>query len=330
MLRTGVVGMGGMGNYRLQVARQNPDTPVVAFYEPDPKRRAEAEAKYGVPGYADLGAFFERERLGLVIITSPDYTHRAPAVMAAEHGVHVLVEKPLASTVEDAEAIVAAADRAGVKGHVCFQNRYTPQFILAQRAVMKGDVGGLITLTCRANAKVPRIAWAGQTTVAWFLMSHSIDLGMWISGMRPKTVYASGVKKRLVAAGQPTYDVIHATFVNEDGTDAVYEGSWTLPDAHPSYLDFTYEVTGTQGSVKASTTDEGVQVITDRMRFGPLDGVALTDGMRGMHVDMYHQFVKAILEDREPFVSLKDGLINTRILVALHRSLETGQTEQIA
>lgn len=328
-MRTGIVGMGGMGNYRLRVARQNPNTHVVAFYEPDEGRRAEAETKYGITGYADLHAFFDRENLGLVIITSPDYTHRAPAALAAEHGVHVLVEKPLATTVEDAEAIVEAVTRAGVKGHVCFQNRYTPQFILARRAVAEGKIGDLITLTSRVNGKVPRIAWAGQTTAAWFLMSHSIDLGMWISGMRPKAVYASGVKKRLVGMGKPTYDVIHAVITNEDGTDSVYEGSWTLPDAHPSYLDFTYEITGTQGSALASTTDEGMHLITDRLHFGCMDGVTLVDEMRGMHVDMYNQFVKAILEDGAPFVSLQDGLVNTRILVALHRSLETGKVEAI-
>jgi len=57
--------------------------------------------------------------------------------------------------------------------------------------------------------------------------------------------------------------------------------------------------------------------------------VTLTDGMRGMHVDMYDQFVRTILEGGAPFVSLRDGLVNTRILVALHRSLETGRVEQI-
>ena len=329
MLRTGIVGMGGMGNYRLRVARQNSHTPVVAFHEPDEGRRLEAEAKYGIPGYANLREFFNRENLDLVVITSPDYAHREAAVLAAEHGVHMLVEKPLATTVKDAEAIVEAASEAGVKGHVCFQNRYTPQFILAKRAVEEGRLGDLITLTGKCNGKVTRLAWAGQTTVAWFLLSHGIDLGMWISGMRPKAAYASGVKKRLVALGKPTYDVIHAVLINEDGSDSVYEASWTLPDAHPSYLDFTYEVTGTEGGVLASTTDEGVHLMTDHLQFGPLDGVTLVDEMRGMHVDMYNQFVKAILQDSEPFVSLQDGLVNTRILVALHKSLETGNAEPV-
>ena len=302
---------------------------VLAFCEVDERRRAEAEAKYDIRGYGDLRKFYDSEELDLVIVTTPDFAHREPVILAAERGCHVLIEKPLATTVEDADAMVEAVARAGVKGHVCFQNRFAPQFIVAKRAVEEGKIGDVLSLSSRCNAGRPGQHWAGQTTVAWFLLSHAIDLGMWISGQKPKEVYATGVKKKLASLGMPTYDIIHVLTANEDGTDSIYEGSWVLPDGHPAYLDFTYEITGTEGSLLA-TRPLGIELISDRLQYVPAEYVSLADEVVGTHVDMFNRFVRGILEDKPPFVSMEDGLINTRILVALHKSLETGKPEPIS
>jgi len=327
MLKVGVVGMGGMGNARLRVAKHNPHVSVVACCDSDESRRTDAETRHGIRAFADVDAMFDAEPLDILVVTTPDFAHREPVIMAAEQGCHVLVEKPLATTVEDAEAMVEAVRKAGVKCHICFQNRFTPQFVVAKRAVDEGKIGSFLSLISRCNAGRPGQRWAGETTVAWFLLSHSIDLGMWITGHRPRQVYATGVRKKLIGSGILTYDIIHAVITNDDGTDAMYEGSWVLPDAHPGWV-FDYEITGTEGSLRA-LRPLGIDLISDRHRQVSAEYVSLADEVVGMHVDMFDMFVRSILNDRPPLVPMEDGLLNTRILVALHRSLETGRPEPV-
>jgi predicted dehydrogenase len=268
---------------------------------------------------------FSKEDLDFVYVATPDFAHREPVVAAAERGVNILVEKPLAITVEDATAMLAAVKKAGVKAEVNFSNRWNPPFVAAKRVLDSDEIGKVLSVNARLNCSIAvpteKLPWAARSTVAWFLHTHTIDLATWMLGKKAISVYASGVKKRLVAMNVDTYDAVHAVVCYEDGTDGVFESIWVLPQGAPFPVDFKYQVMCTDGALYMDTHDQMIHKVTS---------------MRRVHeptLDWSRARLEAYLEmleqDLPPAASLEDGVENTRILVSLHRSLETGLVEDI-
>ena len=124
-----------------------------------------------------------------VLVATPDFAHAEPALAAVAAGKHVLIEKPLATTVADAVAIRAAVEQAGVKAMTLFNHRWAPAYWQAKERIASGDVGEPILAYARKNDTIfvptEMIAWAAQTTPSWFLSSHDIDLVCWYFESEP-------------------------------------------------------------------------------------------------------------------------------------------------
>ena len=99
---------------------------------PLPEPRAWAEAAYGVRAYADASELLAREELDAVTIATPPLLHREQVAQAADKGLHIFLEKPIAPSLEDADAIIAACDRAGVLLQLGFKKRFAPAFAWIQ------------------------------------------------------------------------------------------------------------------------------------------------------------------------------------------------------
>src|SRR3954453_23674890 len=125
-LRVGIVGCGGIGRTHLNAYRANGISPT-ALVEPNPTALAAAGAEYGGTPYPDYRAMFAATQLDAISICTPPAAHHEIAIAAAEAGCAILCEKPMATTVEDCEAMVAAARRAGVVLTVGFCHRFQPE-----------------------------------------------------------------------------------------------------------------------------------------------------------------------------------------------------------
>jgi predicted dehydrogenase len=252
--------------------------------------------------------------------------HREPVVTAATMGVHVLVEKPLALTTADAVVMRDAVAAAGVKAEVNFSNRWNPPFVSAKRSIEAGEIGRPLTVNSRLNniisSPTKRLAWSGQTTSAWYLLSHVLDLWRWLSGKRAVSVYANGVKDKLVSLGVTTYDYIHALVKYDDGTDGMYEAAWMLPDSLPSPTDFKFHVIGREGAIFINTQDQMVHTASaQRYSYSATLEWA---------VQRFHGFLDVVQHDKPPVATFDDGVENTRILVAMHEALASGAVVPIA
>lgn len=323
-LRAAVIGAGFMGARYAQLFAQHRQIELVAVCDLDRRRAEEHAAATGAGAYADLEAMLDAERLDFVYVATPDPAHRAPVVAAARRGLHILVEKPLATTLEDARAMLEAVERAGVKAEVNFSNRWNPPFVAAKRAVDAGEIGEILSLNARLNSTIrtpQALPWAARSTVAWFLHTHAIDLATWLTGRRVASVYASGVKKKLVGLGIDTHDAIHAVLRYDDGTDGVFEAAWVLPEGMPAEVDFKYQVLGTEGALYVDTHDQMVQKVTARKRTHEQ-----TLRWSAARVDA---FLDTLERDLPPQASFQAGVENTGILVALHRSLASGAVEPV-
>ena len=327
-MRIAIVGAGTMGGRyasRIASGEFGADLELVGVADLD-LARAEAVAQpIGAPAFDSAEQLFESVRPDAVYIATPDAHHRNPALAAAAARIPFLLEKPLATTVADARSIADAAHAARIVAEVNFSNRWSPPFVAAKQAIERGELGDFVTLFARLNNSIgsptERLAWASSTTSAWFLLSHCLDLAYWLHGRRAVSVYASGTRGVLEARGIDTYDSIHAIVRYEDGTDGSYESVWVLPDGMPAPVEFTFRYVGSQGAVTVDTHQQNVAIATDSR----LDYPATLNWAPRRFAD----FTAAVRGEREPAVPVIDAVENTRILVALHRSLESGAVEPV-
>ncbi|MCG5214074.1 Gfo/Idh/MocA family oxidoreductase [Streptosporangium sp. KLBMP 9127] len=170
MVTLAVIGAGLRGTGYARLARQGGLAEVVAVAEPDQGRRADFAAEHGIPAervFADWRDLLADGRLAdAVIVATQDRLHLQPAVRAAELGYHILLEKPMAPTAEDAEAIAEAADRNGVILAVCHVLRYAPYTMRLKELLDEGRIGQIMNIQHLEQ-------------VGWWHQAHSFVRGNW-------------------------------------------------------------------------------------------------------------------------------------------------------
>ena len=197
--RLGLAGLGSMGRNHLRVISGHPDAILAAVADPAPEALEAAVSQTGAQGYADPLAMVQLAELDGVVIAAPTTNHPALALAAIERGLPILVEKPLAATVEEAVAIVAAARKRGVRVQVGHVERYNPAVLEMGRLLRQGWLSTIYAITSRRAGPFPaRIRDVGVTVD---LGTHDVDMLCWIAGERPVRVYAETAQRLHVLDG---------------------------------------------------------------------------------------------------------------------------------
>lgn len=333
--RIGVVGGGIRGSMFARAVAQHPDATLVAMAEPAEAVRARNADALGIPVHADVDAMLDAHPdLTAAVIATPDFAHVDPAVRCAQRGLDLLVEKPLATSSADAEAIVAAVTAGGARVMVGFENRWNPRFVEVRRQLGEPTGGRIVNQVADLNdtlfVPTSMLSWAARSSPAWFLMPHSLDLTMWLSGATPTGVFARGRKRLLPSLGVDTWDAITASFSMSDGSVVVLNSQWVLPSSAPAVFDFRYEVNTEASSFRLDISETGVT------RYDP-DGVSwLQFGvyeqhgrLRGIPIDMADDFISWTAGADLDLPDAAYGVLITRAIEAVHRSLDTGAPQPL-
>ena len=332
----GVIGVGLWGEYHALTYATYPGAELVAVCDVDARRAAEMAGKYGAKrwytAYQDLLADPD---VDAVTVATPDYLHTEIGVAAARAGKDILMEKPLALTVEDCQAIIAAAEEAGVKLMVDFHNRWSPPFNVLKQRIVAGELGEPLLVNARLNntlfVPTQMLRWAGRSAAIWFTGSHLVDLVCWLVGSQVVRVYSVSRSRVLAARGIDTPDFFETTLEFASGAVAFVENCWVLPDSEPSVVDFKMRFVGTAGSATVDTThNRALELYTDRVAFPDILGLPRIFGQQqGFAVESIKHFADCVIHDQEPLLSGQDGLINTAIVCAALQSAETGQPVEL-
>ena len=217
-LRVGVVGVGVMGSNHARVLADMPGVKLIGVADPDRKRCEQVARSLGCASFADADGLLRR-RVDAVTIAAPTHFHREIAIDCAARGIHVLVEKPIASTVEESRAIVAAARRAGVTLMVGHVERFNPAVQSIKRAIKDQDI--LSIAITRVGPFPPRMSNVG---VVIDLAVHDIDLIRWFTDseiveIQPQT--SSAVAER--------EDIALLQFRTASGVLAHINTNWLTP-----------------------------------------------------------------------------------------------------
>lgn len=330
MLTIGIVGAGLRGQLFAHALRDLPGVEVAGFAEPSTRTGQAAFEATGVAVHPDHHALLSATSPDAVIIATPDFAHREVAVDVAAAGCDLLVEKPLATTIEDATAIADAVHASGVRCLVGFENRWNPHAYRAHETVASGALGAPITsnATLSNSYFVPTrmLAWASRSSPAWFLMPHSLDLLMWLNDSRVTSVSAVLTRGILAQRGIDTDDVVHALLRFDNGATATLTSTWILPDAGEGIVDFSFGFIGTEGSISADLSHQGLSVITDRIHAEwPLSG-PIGRTQVGPPVWMVEHFARALQDGSELGPDVDHGLAVTRTICAIQEAAGTGRS----
>lgn len=334
-LRVGVIGMGIMGEHYVRVLRESPLGEPAAIASSSPEKLKRIGDQFGVA----LRAADHREwldRVDAVIVATPDFAHRDATIDALKAGKKVLVEKPMTSSLEEAEAIIAAeaASRGGWV-MVNFNHRFLSGYHSAFAACRDGKIGKPVSGFARKNDTIyvptKMISWAARTTCAWFLNSHDIDLMRWFFGSEAQEAYAAGVKKVLVARGIDTYDSIFAQVKFADGSVACFESGWIYPNSYPTLTDSFVQITGTDGVIQIDRTKETMAASYSESYQYPKVYLsnAIFGRLQGSFPLSVNHFVSCAASGEKPPITSRDGRQVTAILDAIHRSLQSGRPEPV-
>jgi predicted dehydrogenase len=336
-VRLGIIGLGIMGNLYAKIYSSHPLAELVAVCSLSQERVDEIRSQYGVrDGYVDYRKMLERKDLDAVVVATPDRHHFAPARDVLESGRHALVEKPFTTSITEADELIRISRRVDKFIQVTFNHRWLSPYQQAKQTIQSGQIGAPLAGYARKNDTIyvatEYIAWAAETTSAWFLSSHDIDLMRWWLESEPVEARALGRKEVLAARGIPTYDVIQAQVKFASGVFVTFESAWIYPNTFPSVVDSFIEVIGSAGHLHMDRKCESIEVSTNE-KFSYPKGFLTAEifgRLRGAFPACLEDFLFAVREGTYPHVTAVAGRQVTAALEAIHRSLETGEAEKVA
>lgn len=333
-LRVGIIGAGIRGKLLGRAIRQNECVEVVGVAEISEELRSEANGIFDCRTYADYREMLDKEKsINAVLICTPDFAHLEPALEVANRGLDFLIEKPLATNSNDAEAIVGAASKSGARGVVAFENRWNPVFKRIKSDIESGDIGQVRYQNSSLNdtlfVPTQMLSWANKTSPGWFLMPHSLDISLWLAGRSPVEVFAFGSKGVCTAKGIDTFDAITALVKLDDGTHLTLDSNWILPAGMPQVFDFNHRVVGSDGAYEVSISESGIK--KHKEKYSNIGVAHREEGGRiyGMIDDMMRDFALHLRHEKEDLPDLKRGALISRTIEAIHKSLGTSSKVEV-
>jgi UDP-N-acetyl-2-amino-2-deoxyglucuronate dehydrogenase len=336
----GIVGAGMVARYHARAIAATPGARLSAFCRADAARADEAAAELGVPCEASLEALLERPDVDAVCLCSPSGLHAEQAVAAARAAKHVLVEKPMALRLADADAMIAACRDAGVRLGVAFQRRTDPASRALHDAIRAGELGELVMGTAsvpyfRPQSYYDSAAWRGTWSLdgGGALMNqgiHLVDLLLWLMGGDAEVVGASGG----VAMHEiEVEDSVVAALRFSSGAHGTIAATTAAAPGFPHRV----EIYGSRGGaqiegdalVRWESHPEGGETAP---RIRPQAPVAMTAGSGASptgigtlgHTLLVQDFVAAIREGRDPLVDGVEGRRSLALVLAIYEAAGLG------
>jgi len=338
-LRVGLIGCGAIGAWHARIIGERRDAVLAAVCDVVTAPAERLTARYGATAFDDAARLLATARLDVVIIASPESVHLEHARLAAAAKVPMLIEKPVAPTVAEVEAIAELARSAGVMvmaGHV---ERFEVGSAQLKTAVEEGICGRIVTIAARRQfvaADTPR--FAGRSTTLRTLGVHDFDLVGWVHPALPIEVYAAAGRGRVFAeTGLDDHVVTTIRFAG--GAVGLVESAWTLPAPYGAFTspagwsaagNNRLDVFGERGMVSNDMGMRGQQLIAfdeaagfraAGLRHQPIIHGRVVGALR----DEVDAFLNAVRDGTPPPVGLEDARRALALTAAAEASLATGR-----
>jgi UDP-N-acetylglucosamine 3-dehydrogenase len=305
-INVGVIGVGAMGQNHVRVYSEIKNANLLAISDLMKGTLAELSKKYNTVGYVDYDNVLGMPEIDAVSICVPTTYHYEVVMSAIEHGKHVLVEKPIAFTLDEAKEMVDAANDAGVKlatGHV---ERFNPAVLEAKKLIDEGVIGEIVSASAkRVGPFPPRIKDVGVTID---LAIHEVDIMFYLFDSPVSRVYAN-MGSRLEKCEYEDHAELMMKF--ENGAVGVLETNWLTP-----YKKRQLEITGVDGIISIDYIDQTVKLYGKNAR---KVNVEHKEPLR----EELSSFLSAIDRDEEPKITGADGIHALKVVLAAMKSAKS-------
>ena len=335
-----LIGCGRIATNHIKAAVNN-QLNIVAVCDVLPEAMENLLAKHGLENdssikrYTDYKQMIEENEITLVSIATESGIHAEIALYCIDHGINLIIEKPMAMSMADAEEIIRRSDEKGVKVSACHQNRFNIAIQELRRALEAGRFGrlshGSIHVRWNRNenyyTQAPwRGTWAQDGGCLMNQCIHGIDLLRWMMGDEVEEVY--GVTKQQFHDYLECEDIGMAVVKFKNGAVGTIEGTTNV---YPRNLEETLYIFGESGTVKIGGTstnnidvwnfaDEGAE---DEKNKGLQEATSNVYG--NGHTSLFADVMDAIKNDRKPYVDAVAGRNALEMILAIYQSAATGK-----
>jgi UDP-N-acetylglucosamine 3-dehydrogenase len=300
----------------------------VGITDEDAGRGAEAAELFGVRFFHSAAALFEE--VEAVVVCSPNKNHARDVIPALQGGVHVLCEKPISTTIEDARAMIQASENSNSQLRTAFPVRYLPPVARAREIVRGGALGRVLAVSGTNRGKIPG-GWFLDPELAGggAVMDHTVhlaDLLRWMLDVEVKSVYAE-VDSFFGAGG--TDDAAILTLELEGGSFAhgafaTIDPSWSRGEGYPTWGDVTLRICSTSGVLDVDPFAQPLRTF-DHQTGAPSWSYVKED----MNALMLADFLRGVAEDDPSGASGLDGLRTLEVVLAAYRSGEDHEPKKV-
>jgi len=326
-LNFGIIGCGRIAYKHAEAIKKNEKANLLCVCDIIEERAAEYKDKYGAEAhFTDYRKMLEYSGLDVVNICTPSGMHAEMGIAAAQAGKHVIVEKPMALSLKDADDLIEACDESGVKLAVCFQNRFNPPVQKLRRALEEGRFGKLthasaIVRWFRPQDYYDQAPWRGTRAMdGGCLMNqsiHNIDLLQWMMGPVESVFGYTATNLRKIECE----DVGVAVLKFKNGALGVIEASTTI---YPENLEETLNIFGEKGTVVlggiavnkietwkfADSTDENGAIDQHQQDVPNVYGFG--------HEALVEDFINAVINNSEPYITGREGRNALEIVLSIY------------
>ena len=290
---------------------------LVGIFDDDRARGLKAAEQYHTKYVANQSDFLKTE-MDAVVICSENNRHKEMVLQAAAAKKHILVEKPIATTAEDAKEMIRACEESGVILQVAYPVRFNNPIQQLKQMIDAGELGEIVAF---------RTTNRGQNPGGWFIDKeqsgggavldhtvHMVDIMRWYSGEEVCEVHG------IVDSYFHNIDIDDAgilTLEFDNGIIATHDASWSKFNAYPTWGDITIEVIGTKQTIRVDALKEHYRMYTGGTK--PLKHVPFGNNM---DVDLVKDFVACVEQDKNPSITGYDGLKSLEVALAAYESSE--------
>jgi len=318
-----ICGIGKIGEVHVRNLARLRGCRLSGLYDQDPRRAQELGSEFGIPVYGSFEAMLADPAAQAVVVATPSDSHAVVACASMDAGKHVLIEKPLASSMEDCRQIVDTAKQTGRVAQAGFCERFNPNHLEARRAVTSGRLGEVRAI------HTSRFAPYGMSDPRWPLgvldtSVHNLDLILWLANQPPVSVLAWGTQV------YPDSNICHSATILlrfANGAMAVEHIAWLQDDGYPLNQCARSRMT-VQGSKGSFFIDLNVRpsAYLAGGEYRQIDTVILGGPeYSGCLRAQFESFLESIETGAPVLAPLEDAVLTERVAIAAKESLACGR-----
>lgn len=322
-IKIGMLSLAHMHAYSYSAClKQIPGVELVGITDDDPARGHEAAAQFDTRFFPSPEALLN-EGLDGAIICAENAKHRPLTELAALRTRHILCEKPIATTLSDAQAMIDLCAAHGAKLQIAFPVRFSPPVQRLKALLDEGSLGRIYSVKTTNHGRMPG-GWFVDEALAGggAVMDHTvhvIDLLRWFWDTEITEVYAE-VGYSLLHPNLGIDDAGLLSFKLATGAYGTLDTSWSRPKSYPTWGDVKLEVLGERGIARVDAFNQNLAVYSDQTGKG-----RWVNWGSNADLGLVRDFVDMIATGREPFITGHDGLKALEVALAAYRSAGRGQ-----